>query len=166
VTAYHGNQSEKDAIMLQLSAHRKADEIIHGTYWENGKGCAVGCTIHSGIHSEYETRFGIPQMLAHLEDGIFEGMANGNSKEWPERFMGAIKPGADLSRVGWRFLHWLLTDEKVNPGIKHPLVAEAVAGCADLMLILIREGKVSESAAWSAAEAAWSAEEAAARSAG
>jgi hypothetical protein len=163
--AYHGNEGERVAILAQLQAHYDADEIIKGQYWEGGKGCAVGCTIHSGRHEEYESRFGIPQALARLEDTIFEGLQNGHAKEWPLRFMGAIKPGADLSRVQWQFLHWLLTDEKVSPGINHPLVRDVIKQCADVLVPLTKGQRVDESAARSAARsarsAAWSARSAA-----
>jgi hypothetical protein len=182
LTAYLDNPQIKTDILAQLEAHRQADQIIKGRYWENGKGCAVGCTIHSGDHAEYERCFGIPQMLARLEDTIFEGLPNRKAKDWPVRFMSAIRPGADLSRVGWQFLHWLLTDEKVNPGINHPLVREVVKQCADLLAPLMkglpvagrsarsaesaaRSAESAESAARSAGSAAWSAAESAAWSA-
>ena len=154
--AYHNNQSEKDEILAQLAAHRKADELIKGQYWEDGKGCAVGCTIHSGNHIEYEERFGIPVMLARLEDCIFEGLPNDKAKNWPERFMSAIEPGQDLSLVGWKFLHWLLTDEMVNPGINHEAVRDTVQQCADIMKSLAGGDVGTESAesAWRAAERA------------
>lgn len=148
LTAYHGKQSEKDAILSQLRHHYDADELVKGQYWEGGKCCAVGCTIHGSDHSQYQPRFGIPEMLARLEDCIFEGLQNGSAKEWPLQFMGAIKPGADLSRVGWQFLHWLLTDEKVNPGINHPLVKDAVKQCADILLPLTKGLPLNESAAY------------------
>jgi hypothetical protein len=171
--AYHSDSNKKSAILKQLKAHAKADEIIKGRFWEYGKGCAVGCTIHSSEHLQYESRFGIPQMLARLEDCIFEGLPNGHAKKWPIEFMSAITPGADLSRVGWKFLHWILTDKKVNPGISHPLVRDAVKRCANIMADL-SEGKAANisaaenaasaasaaaaaSAAWSTENAAWSA---------
>lgn len=165
--AYHNDPAIKTAILAQLAAHREADELVRGQYWENGKGCAVGCTIHGSDHMVYEERFGIPGALARLEDAIFEGLTNGDAQKWPERFMGAIQPGADLTRVHWALLHWLLTDETVNPGITHPLVRDAIKTCADLMLRLTRGQEVSasarsaESAAWSAWSAARSAESAA-----
>jgi hypothetical protein len=155
--AYHNDQSVKDQILSQISDHALADEIVKGQYWEDGKGCAVGCTIHSGKHAEYETRFGIPQMLAHLEDGIFEGLPNDKAKEWPARFMGAIIPGLDLSLVGWKFLHWILTDAEVNPGIDDPIVKEAMSQCADLIFKISVGGPLDRSAAasaWSAARSA------------
>ena len=151
--AYHNDPAIKVAILAQLEAHRAADDIVHGQYWKAGKGCAVGCTIHSGQHAEYEIRFGIPVALAHLEDAIFESLPNESSVEWPIRFMSAIQPGADLTDIPRQFLHWLLTTESVNPGITHPLVRDAVAECAELL---------ASPAVWSAAEnAAWSAESAA-----
>jgi hypothetical protein len=163
--AYHGDPKVKRAILKQLRAHAKADELVKGRYWENGKGCAVGCTVHSDSHVAYETQFGIPQMLARLEDRIFEGLPNERAKAWPVQFMAAIKPGRDLSRVGWQFLHWLITDKAVNPGIEHPLVRDAVKRCADVLVPLTKGMPVDQAAAWSAARsAAWSAE-AAARSA-
>jgi hypothetical protein len=162
--AFRNTAIDKPTILAQLSAHAKADEIIKGQYWKDGKGCAVGCTIHSGNHAEYERRFGVPQMLARLEDCIFEGLPNGEAKAWPIRFMETVKPGSDLSRVGWQFLHWLLTDRMVNPGIEHPLVKDAVRQCADILLPLTKgkpadEGDASaaRSAALSAEGAAWSA---------
>jgi hypothetical protein len=164
LTAYHNDPAIKASILAVLKKHRLADEIVKGQYWEEGKGCAVGCTIKSGNHAEYEDQFGIPQMLAHLEDGIFEGLPNAKAKAWPEKFMIAISPGADLSFVGWKFQHWLLTDEKVNPGINHPLVKSAIADVAKIIWQLATGETVSTSAASaarSAASAARSAESAA-----
>ncbi len=151
--AFHGDPSQKAAILRQLVLHAEADQIVKGRYWEGGKGCAVGCTIHSGLHAKYESRFGIPEALAHLEDRIFEGLPNGRAMVWPLEFMSAIRPGADLSRVVWLFLHWLLTDVEVNPGIHHELVRDAVAQCARIVDDRAQGRPVLESAAWSARSA-------------
>lgn len=110
--AFHGQAEIKEKYLARVRAHVAADELIHGRYWENGKGCAVGCTVHSGDHSAYERELGIPRVLARLEDGIFEGLPNGRSKEWPEQFLSSIEVGADLSSVWPRFAVWLLTDGK------------------------------------------------------
>jgi len=131
--AYHNDQSIKNAVLLQLQAHYDADEIVKGQYWEEGKGCAVGCAIHSNNHMDYEKLFGIHVTLARLEDTIFEGLRHDIAKEWPIRFMTAIQPGMDLSLVSWKFLYWMLTDEEVNPGINHPLVKDAVAQAAQVI---------------------------------
>jgi hypothetical protein len=110
--AFHGQQAIKDKYLARVRAHKLADEIVHGKYWSNGKGCAVGCTIHSGDHSAYETELGIPRILARLEDGIFESLSNGRAVEWPEQFLNASKVGADLSLVWSKFAAWMLVDEK------------------------------------------------------
>src|ERR1700677_5366688 len=101
--AYHGDPKIKADIIAQLGMHRRADQITKGRYWDGGKGCAVGCTIHSGNHAEYEPRFGIPSLLAGLEDCIFEGLPNDLAMEWPMRFMAAIPVGVDLDLVWPRF---------------------------------------------------------------
>src|SRR5438270_5254012 len=110
--AFHGNQGLKEKYVARVKMHAAADEIVRGYYWQHGKGCAVGCTIHGADHGRYEKELGIPRVLAHLADRIFEGMGNGDAKEFPLAFLSAIKPGADLSRVWPQFAYWLLVDAK------------------------------------------------------
>ena len=152
--AYHNKPEIKAAILAQLQAHHDADELVKGQYWQNGKGCAVGCTIHGRNHADYEILFGIPQILAQLEDRIFEGLPNEKAMEWPLRFMRAINPGHDLSLIGWKFLHWILTDEIVNPGINHPLVKDVVAQTAQVICAIAKGEPLNESAARDVASAA------------
>jgi hypothetical protein len=110
LVAFHGKQSLKNKYLRRVRAHRAADQIIKGTYWQNGKGCAVGCTLHSSNHMGYETELGIPVDLAHLEDHIFENLPNKLALEWPIRFLEAARPGADLTNVRNQFMIWMLTD--------------------------------------------------------
>ena len=42
--AFHGNAELKEKILMQLKAHKAADQLIHGTYWSEGRGCAIGCS--------------------------------------------------------------------------------------------------------------------------
>lgn len=108
--SYHNDRKIKENILAQLQAHFSADEIIKGVYWENGKGCAIGCILHSNNHSEGEDRFGIPVAIFYLIDVLFEGLPNHLSKSFPLRVMSAISVGVDLSLVTYQFLHWLLVD--------------------------------------------------------
>jgi len=163
--AYHNDPNIKSAILAQLEAHAKADEIVQGVSWDNGKGCAVGCTLHSYNHMEYETRFGIPVMLARLEDCIFEGLPNNLAKDWPIKFLRSVKVGSNLSLVGWKFLHWILTTEEVNPGINDPLVKDAVLRVAEIVRFLAEGKSIKTSAAWSAVKSAARSAESAAWSA-
>ena len=108
--AFHNDPEIKEKYLQRVREHAASDELIHGVYWQDGKGCAVGCTVHSAEHIEYEKQLGIPIILARLEDGIFEGLDNGRAKLWPEQFLSAINVGADLSKVWPVFAHWLLVD--------------------------------------------------------
>jgi len=119
---FHGKKELKDQRIAKVRMHRLADQLVKGTYWEDGKGCAIGCTIHSGRHQDYETELGIPVELAYLEDRIFELLPNGKAMMWPERFLDAIPVGVDLraTHVNKRFVLALMTDETrgVLPRIK------------------------------------------------
>lgn len=121
--SFHNDPAIKEKYLNRLHLHYKADEIIQGTYWQNGKGCAVGCTVHSRNHESYESELGIPRVLAYLEDGIFEGLPNEKAKEFPIQFLEAIPVGVDLEPVWRKFMIWLLIDE--NEGvIRHAKTAK------------------------------------------
>jgi hypothetical protein len=151
--SFHSDPSIKLNYLARLAGHADADEIVKGRYWENGKGCAVGCTIHGDAHESFERELGVPRMLAWLEDVIFEGLPNRLAKTWPERFLSSIAPGRDLSSVGWRFLHWLLTESKLGE-FDHVLTKAAVTLCARALVPLIDCRPVDVSAAEHAATAA------------
>ena len=115
--AFTNTKVTKIELISSLERHAAADAFVKGQYWSDGKGCAVGCSLHDfherpGDHAAYEPLFGIPQVLARLEDGIFEGLPTDLAKEWPLRFARAVRPGADLSGVWPRFSVWLLTDSE------------------------------------------------------
>jgi hypothetical protein len=154
--SYHSNEAVKARYLARVTAHADADEIVKGSYWQGGKGCAVGCTIHGDTHQDYERELGVPQMLAWLEDLIFEGLPNKLAKTWPERFLVAISPGRDLSPVGWQFLHWLLTESGLGE-YDHPQVEDAVKQCADALRPLMDGRPVDVAAAKDAAAVAWGA---------
>ena len=175
--AYHNDAGLKKSVINEMAMHRKADELVQGYgYWEDGKGCAVGCLVKGSDHSLYETKFGIPEVLARLEDTIFEGPPKKDAQKWPERFLSAITVGSDLSRVGYQFMYWNLTENLVlndsdNAEVQKAIVQcrAAIKQCAEAICPLTKGEKFdesAESAAWSAAEsAAWSAARSAARSA-
>ena len=168
--AYHNDAKIKKAVVAEMAAHQKADSLVQGYgYWKDGKGCAVGCLIKSDNHKEYETRFGIPEQLALLEDSIFEGLPKELAQKWPERFLESINTGADLSRVWSEFAYWMLTDSE-HGQIKYAngdkFVIDAIMGMAKLHKEVVEKKIRPRSAAESAAEsAAWSAARSAARSA-
>jgi hypothetical protein len=149
--AFHNDQKVKDKYLLRVREHRLADEIVKGKYWEDGKGCAVGCTIHGSNHKSYETELGIPEWLARVEDVIFEGLPNERAKEWPEQFLNAICPGADLSTVEAPFVIYILEGNLKNfDNEKNPDIVKATED----IITLYKIGDLAPSPAWSAAESA------------
>ena len=110
--AYHNDPKIKELYLTRVRAHQAHDEIVKGTYWEEGKGCAVGCTIEGDEHSRYETELGIPVQIAYLEDTLFEGMSNERAKEFPTQFLSSIHVGADLSLVIPKFYLEILLDKE------------------------------------------------------
>ena len=161
VLAFHGQQQIKDQYLARVRAHREADELVSGTGWEqNGKvrGCAVGCTFDAYDHARGPVEIGYPVDLMLLEDAIFEGLAQANDGEhlsFPEAFLDAAAPGADLSTVLPRFSLWLLVGPETPLAFdadKYPGVAAAIAGAAQLHQEWITTGTSPEAARWSVAE--------------
>jgi hypothetical protein len=163
--AFHNDPAIKELYLARVRAHREADQLIKGTYWENGKGCAVGCTVHSSSHVAYEKELGIPLILARLEDGIFETLPNQRAMLWPEEFLFAIRPGADLSLVWSRFAVWLLGDpvDGVIRFAKNQQTRKAIQDIADAYQSVVDGSSVAvdRSKLRAAAEDAWAAEDAA-----
>jgi hypothetical protein len=114
-SAYDNNPEIAAQIRAQVQHHYDADEIIHGKYWEDGKGCAVGCIVHSSDHSKFDEIFGEGgEACAYLLDALFESIPNGTAKELPRRFSLAVKSGADMRMVVPQWIYWTLT-ENVKP---------------------------------------------------
>lgn len=99
LVAYNNDPKLKEAMIAQMKSHMEQDKLIRGTYGdaEDGdsfKGCAVGCALDSlniiegkkestGKHERYEEELGIPEILARLEDDLFEEMSKEDSKIFP-----------------------------------------------------------------------------------
>lgn len=128
------NQEIKSALVAEIRKHREQDQVVQGNYgtYEDGRfrGCAVGCVVHSYLvaagedsvvvvgngeyHKMYESMFGIPKILAELQDIIHEGLSDESFPTWPERFMEAVPTDTELSLVFPKFALWFLTDEGVG----------------------------------------------------
>ncbi len=134
MVAFHGKESIKQFYLDRVAKHRELDELVRGETGQGGRGCAVWCTLNKYDPAAYQTELGIPQALAMLEDGLFESMPLDLAMAWPESFLAAIKPGADLSLVLPRFFVWLLVDPEdgVIRYAKTALVRKAIQDVADL----------------------------------
>ena len=149
--AYHGDPAIKLKYVGRMRAHQEADELIHGTYWKSGKGCAIGCTVHSHNHTAYETELGMPEWFARLEDAIFESMSRAASCRFPMRLLSAIPVGfAEWDRLYHEFCAYILRDVCKFDRTAFPDVAAAV----DDIVRLHEQLTESDDQAWSAARSA------------
>ena len=179
LVAYHNDKKIKEKYVKRIQQHRKMEHLIQGKTWEsNGtvKGCAIGCTLEAYDHSRYPVELGIPEMIAKLEDCIFEGLPVKEAMEWPERFLKAVPVGKDLARVCPKFLLSMLKRRKdaldANDLV---LVGLAMDHAIKVIADWVEFGKVNQksaesaayaaASAWSAAASAWYAASAAAKSA-
>jgi len=132
-------QATRARLVEEMRAHQAADRLAQGAYWDNGKGCAVGCAMQSldpdakpDDHARYAEMIGAPEMLVRLEDCIFEGLPKALAMEWPVRFTIALRDsGADeeaLRRACMRLLHTTVSRslEKGQPISAEKVVARAV----------------------------------------
>jgi hypothetical protein len=111
--AFLGSQEIKQKYLDRIAAHRAADRILQSYgYWKDGKGCAVGCAVHSSQtpHKKYEKEI-CPEALARLEDAIFERLPVDLARLWPSQFLETMAPGSDQRLTTSRFLVWLLEDK-------------------------------------------------------
>jgi len=148
--AYTKTISKEDFIK-ELKWHQAQDNFIKGTYFEDGRGCAVGCSLESiartkGLklsfcsHKEYEAHLGIPEWLARVEDRFFEGVSVGRSKQWPLEFAEAINTGANLEKAKIPFLIFVVEstletfDHKKYPQSKKAIdgVLQVLKTCPDV----------------------------------
>lgn len=89
-------------------AHKAADEYRRGHYWcsEEQTGCGIGCAVKDLIdlgrlspdleddfarHLELSRATGIPHVLLHAVDWVFENLPAQEAYKWPARFFGACK---------------------------------------------------------------------------
>ena len=111
--AYNNDPKIKLKYVNRMKAHIKADELIPGTGYEDGKGCAIGCTLNKYDHSAFPVELGYPVELAQLQDAIFEGLSEESVRQdFALEFLDIVEPGADLSKVINKFYVWLLVDKE------------------------------------------------------
>jgi len=162
--SFHSDPAIKEKYLTRVIAHRKADNIIQGTGWVEGRGCAVGCTLENYDPSLYPVELGLPEWLARLEDIIFESLPEKDAVEWPEKFLEAIAVGVNVEMVrpklAIRRLDRLIVFQKSlaekNPSVKEAI--EQVIAALDLTKQLhqteINEPFCNIESAWSAARSA------------
>ena len=169
--AFHNNLQLQKEFLDRSQSHYDADELIHGVYWENGKGCAYGCMTHSTRHKDLELLYGMPEWLGSIIDVLFEGMENKYSKNFYLNFIKTVANPSFLGFDNWPHVYHQLCLhilEKECKNIDHPLVKPSICNIITLHRteeIDLVKWPAAESAAGSAARSAESASESAAGSA-
>ncbi len=156
--AYHNSQDIKDKYVERMKAHIAADELIRGEgFNDQGRGCAVGCTLNKYEHAAFEEELGIPEWLARVEESLFEGMSLEKSKTFPLVFLESIKVGADLDKIRVPFTIFVLESLYANfDHVEFPNVKKSID---DIIHLYKTIGLPDKSTVWaaarSAAEGAW-----------
>lgn len=98
-----------ESVRRQMQAHYDADEIIRGTYWQEGKGCFIGCLTHDNSLTNAELAsdlIGWPTTLVCMAETIFEELSNSNAKDFARDLMLATPVGKDARLIPLKLVHW------------------------------------------------------------
>ena len=147
----------KAALLARLEGHRLADEIVQHDYWQNSKGCLIGCAIHGNNALKFEHEFGLSVYVARLGEYFFETFPLDKAKTLPVEIIEAIPVGVDSSLVWPHFWHWLVTDPK-HGLLCLPLQSNIVDLLKRVDALYATWPHVDErAAAWAPRAAAWAA---------
>jgi hypothetical protein len=123
--AFGGREDRKANALALAAAHREADSLAQGVYYDDDdtsypvQACLVGCLSHSSggnPHLQLESLYGIPEKVAVLADDLFEAMPDRDAFEaLPEKFLNAIPIGADLRLVPLKFYLWVCDQVQATP---------------------------------------------------
>jgi len=115
-TTFFGEPQLKAAVRHRVAEHQRLDQIAQRFYWADGSGCFIGCSLHSGKHSDFERLLGLPRWFAHLGEFIFEGLCPDRAVDFPLAVYDALPVGVPWERfsreVRSRFMLWLIVDER------------------------------------------------------
>jgi hypothetical protein len=153
--AFHNKQEIKNKYIQRMKNHIASDELVRGLTFENGKGCAVGCTLNKYNHEAYETELGIPRWLAKLEDTLFENMNLEKSKTFPLLFLESINIGANLDNIKTPFLIYIL--ESILNKLDHNRFSNVLQSINNVINLYKSNEKDLNKFAYAAANAAYAA---------
>ena len=159
--SFHNNPAIKQQTLHRLKIHLSLDEIIKGTGYDNGRGCAVGCTLNEYNHKAYENELGLPEWLARLEDVIFENLPDGLHKTFPLEMIEAIPVGVCTEKVG----HIIAIKRLVSLAQKNLEVTDVIMAVVDLHERTLEGEEIKEGEWERAARSIWAIWAGAARSA-
>lgn len=180
LNSFNGEPKLKDKLLQAIKLDKQNERIIKGKYWEDDKGCCIGCGEHALCtilndkftdrkHKYLADKLDIPESIFHLGDGIFEGLSNEESQQFVVDFYEALLVGHDYSLFEYKIKIEILINEDFgvrkygNNQIKKiidnvvKLHNEKLAGDeVDYSIVLLAAESVAESVAESARSVAYS----------
>jgi hypothetical protein len=155
-----------ERLQPEVTAHVAADRVAQGSY----ETCFIGCLANGqGDPGRIENEYGIPLMVTHIAESIFEGLPADEAIKFFAALPEAVgSDGKDLTRLGWKFL---ATELRALPP-----VPDDIQACIDPVIEgmdLLADGKewpkadaaratdaalsaaIAADADWSAANTAW-----------
>ena len=146
-----------DQLRIEVRNHLAADALVRGQYWNDGKGCFIGCLTHSDDPKPAFERFGLPVAVLRIAEGIFEALPDDEGKAFFAAFPDAVeRDGKDLSLVHWAFLAAELRALPPQPADVQAVIGPIIAGM-DVLAGGKTWGKDAARAAAYAANAAYDA---------
>ena len=150
-----------DKLRLEVATHVAADTIAQGIYWDSisNSGCFIGCLAKSNDPAINEATYGLPVMVQHIAETIFEALPAAEAKAFFAALPDAVKcDGKDLTKVGWQFLAAELRSLPNCTDQVQSVIDPVITG-----MDLLASGQewaaacAAKAAAWAAAWAAWAA---------
>jgi hypothetical protein len=112
LNAYQSNPALRDAAIERLRRNAADGRLAPGPLkWDGAKGSLVGCILESADLEQWEHALGLPQWLATTTDGIAAAQESVDAAlAFGVDLLGAIRPGADVSRAASAVIVSVLTD--------------------------------------------------------
>lgn len=112
LNAYQSNPALRDAAIERLRRNGADGRLAPGPLkWDGAKGSLVGCILESADLVQWEHTLGLPQWLATTADGIAAAQESVDAAlAFGVDLLGAIRPGADVSRAASAVIVSVLAD--------------------------------------------------------
>jgi len=157
--SFHNDEKIKAKYVKRLAGHYKANEIRQcNYYWKNGKGDAVGCTIHSSqqdIYKKYETELGIPEWVARLMEKIFDHISKNKAKKFAIQFLDSIPVGVtetEFNTLKYKFFMYLVQNIRQFDPDRYPKAQDVVNIVVELCKKELEKQNSVTKDEWAAAE--------------
>ena len=129
LNAFQSDPALRDAAIERLRRSASSERLAPGPLkWDGSKGSLVGCILESDDLAQWEQTLGLPQWLATTADGVAAAQGSVEAAlAFGTDLLGAVRPGADVSRVGSAVIIGVLVDANefvgqlmdVPPELKH-----------------------------------------------